>query len=212
MQGIWQEVSDSKSVYNRLFKFGIRTLHSKECGLYEVSGMMLGESMCEKSVTVMWTNVAMPHKQNWRLKDKKLLNDILKVNPNSENIFEADLLGTFYPNRPAHLDDLCRLDFMANYNYYSKDANGLRKYRKLQKARLVNHKLFNPEKEEQRQDYFYSLILLFAQFRDESCLLGQNKTAEKGFNRLLPQNDELFCISRETSKDDEGSVHGEGHQ
>ena len=149
MQDIWQEVSDFKSIYSRLFKIGIRTLHSRECGLYEVSNMLLGESMCEKSVTVMWMNVAMPHKGNRRLKDKKLLNNIFKVNPNSEDISEADLSGTFYPHRPAHVDDLCLHDFVANYDCYSKDANALRKYRKLQKLRLVNHKLFDPEKEEE---------------------------------------------------------------
>ena len=174
MQDIWQEISDSKSIYSRLFKFGIRTMRSRECGLYEVSDMLLGESLCKKFVTVMWMNVAMPHKRNRRLKDKKVLDDIFRSNPNSKDIFEANLLGIFYPHRPAHLDDLCLHDFMANYDYYSKDANALRKYRKLQKPRLVNHKLFDPEKEEQRQDYLYSLILLFAPFRDKSCLLGQD--------------------------------------
>ena len=35
------------------------------------------------------------------------------------------------------------------------------KYTKLKKSRLPNHKLFDPQKENQREDYFYSLILLF---------------------------------------------------
>ena len=101
---------------------------------------------------------------------------------------------------------------MANYDYYSKDANGLRKYRKLQKARLVNHKLFYSEKEEQRQDYFYSLILLFAPFRDELCLLGQDETAVEAFNWLLPQNDECSAYHMRPLKMMNGSVNGEGHQ
>ena len=35
MQEIWQEVSDSKSIYSRLFSFGVRSLRSRESGLYE---------------------------------------------------------------------------------------------------------------------------------------------------------------------------------
>ena len=81
MQDIWKEVSDSKSNHSHLFKFEICTLCSRECGLYEVSDILLGESLCKKSVTIMQMNVAMPHKRNRRLKDKKVLDDIFKVNP-----------------------------------------------------------------------------------------------------------------------------------
>ena len=42
---IWQEVSNSKSVYSHLFQFGIHTLYSRECGLYNVRHMLLGDSL-----------------------------------------------------------------------------------------------------------------------------------------------------------------------
>ncbi len=35
MQEIWQELSASKSVYSRLWSFGVRNLRFRECGLYE---------------------------------------------------------------------------------------------------------------------------------------------------------------------------------
>ena len=38
------------------------------------------------------------------------------------------------------------------------DDNGNRKYRKLTKPQLPNHKLFDPETEAQREDYYYSLM------------------------------------------------------
>ena len=50
---------------------------------------------------------------------------------------------------------------MANYDWYGKDSDGNRTYSKLRKPRLVNHKIFDPDMAEQREDYFYSLILLF---------------------------------------------------
>ena len=43
---------------------------------------------------------------------------------------------------------------------------------------------FDPEKENQRESYYYSLVLLFVPFREETCL--QNETAKQAFNRLLP--------------------------
>ena len=65
------------------------------------------------------------------------------------------------------------------------DEQGQRKYRKLNKPKLPNHKLFDPENENQREDYYYSLVLLFCPFRYESTLLHDNETAEAAFNRLV---------------------------
>ena len=43
MQEIWQEVSDSKSIYSCLWSFGVRALRSRECGLYEASDYLVGD-------------------------------------------------------------------------------------------------------------------------------------------------------------------------
>ncbi len=45
--------------------------------------------------------------------------------------------------------------------------------------------LFDPENENQREAYFYSLILLFTLFKYESDLLLENKTAEEAFHRVV---------------------------
>jgi len=63
---------------------------------------------------------------------------------------------------------------VANYDWY---ANGDRKYLKLKKPCLPNHKLFDPEKEAQREEHYYSLILLFVPFRMESSLLLDDERA-----------------------------------
>ena len=47
-----------------------------------------------------------------------------------------------------------------------------------------------PEKEDQKEDYFYSLILLFVPFKDEASLLNGNETAEEAFQHLLPASDD----------------------
>ena len=115
MQDLWQEVSENKSIYGKLYSFGVRCLRSRECGLYEASDLLLGDHLCEKSVTVKWVDVSFPHKRNHRLKKYK---DLAENNPNSEEIFEDNLLDTHYPNRPSHLEDVCLFDLVANYDWY----------------------------------------------------------------------------------------------
>ena len=127
----------------------------------------------------------------------KLLQEIAKHNPDSEEIFEDNLIDTFYPQRPAS-ENVCLHDFVAYYDWQGKDDNGNRKYRKLTKPRLPNHKLFDSENEAQREDYYYSLILLLTPFRDESGLLLENKTAKEVFHRL--QNEDSLAHHAKLNK------------
>ena len=185
MQEIWQEVSENKSVYSRLWSFGIRSLRFRECGLYEASDLLLGDHLTEKSDNVRWIGASMPHKRSRRLKDHRKLKDMATLDPDNKDIFEDNLIDTFYPQRPSELEDVCLYDFVANYDFAGIDEHGKRKYRKLAKPKLPNHKLYDPDNENQREDYFYSLVLLFSPFRDESSLLHDNETAEQAFHRLL---------------------------
>ena len=185
MQEIWQEVSDSKSIYSRLFSFGVRSLRFRECGLYEASDLLLGDHLTEKSCTVKWVDVAMPHKRSRRLKNHKVLQKMAECNPNDKAIFEDNVVDTFYPQRPAKLEHVCLYDFIAQYEFKGIDDQGQRVYGKLGKPKLPNHKIFDPEIENQREDYYYSLVLLFCPFRDESSLILGNETAEQAFHRLL---------------------------
>ena len=134
----------------------------------------------------------MPHKRSCRLKDHRLLQEIARNNPDTEDIFEDNLIDTFYPQRPQSLEDVCLYDFVANYDWHSKDDSGNRKYTKLTKPRLPNHKLFDPENETQKEDYYYSLIVLFTPFREESSLLLEDETAEEAFLRLASTDSSAY--------------------
>ena len=115
MQEIWQEVSENKSVYSRLWSFGVRSLRFQECGLYEASDLLLGDHLNEKSDTVKWVDVSLPHKRCRRcrrLMDHKVLLEMAEHNPDTGEIFEDNLLDTYYPQRPARLEDVCLYDFM----------------------------------------------------------------------------------------------------
>lgn len=143
MQEIWQEVSDNRSIYSRLWSFGIRSLRVRECGLYEASDLLLGDHLTEKSDTVIWIDVSMPQKRNRRIKNHKELEELAKHDPNTEDIFEKNVIDNHYPQRPQNLEDVCLYDFIANYTR-QKNSSGDIEYIKLTKPRLPNHKLFDP--------------------------------------------------------------------
>ena len=150
--------------------------------MYEASDLLLGDHLLEKSETVQYIPVGMPHKRRRRLNNHSDLKELAKTNPESEDIFMEDVIGTHYSKRPNSLDDLCLHDFvLVQERQYGKHV-----YRKLTKPRIVNHKLFDPQKEHQRQDYFYSLLLLFVPFWSEASLLQENETAENAFGHPLP--------------------------
>ena len=94
MQEIWQEVSDNKSIYSRLWSFGVRSLRSRECGLYEASDLLLGDHLTEKSATVKWIDVSMPQKRSRWLKDHRELEQLAQNDPNNKDIYEESLLDT----------------------------------------------------------------------------------------------------------------------
>ena len=52
-----QEIGESGSIYSRLWKFGMRALRSRECGLYEASDLLLGDHLLEKSESVVYVPV-----------------------------------------------------------------------------------------------------------------------------------------------------------
>ena len=106
MQDVWQEVSSHQSVYSKLWSFGVRSLRSRECGLYEASDLLLGDHLRGKSQTIKLVDVSQPHNRKRRLRDHSKLAQIKEQDPNSTDIFEANLIDTFYPERPDDMEDV----------------------------------------------------------------------------------------------------------
>ena len=83
----------------------------------------------------------MPHKRKCKLKQ---LVEMEATYPDSVNTYSESLRTHYYHGRPDGLDELCLYDFVANYNFYSKNASGNRNYKKLIKSFLVNHRVIDP--------------------------------------------------------------------
>ena len=152
----------------------------------------MGNHLCEKSDTVQWIYTTFPHKRKHRLKDHSKLQELGKEDPNSTEIFEDSVIDTYYPQRPAEMEEVCLYDFVIYYAKCKDDKSGQRKYRRLTKPCLPNHRLFDPNKEDQKEEYFYSMLLLFVPFRSEGNLLAENESAEKAFSHLVEANPDMY--------------------
>ena len=136
-----QEVSSHQCAYSKLWSFGVRNLQSRECGLYEASDLLLGDHLCG---TIKWVDVSQPHNNKHRLRDHSQLTQIQEQDPNSTDIFEANLIDTFYPERPDDMEGVWLYDFVARYVKCGVDKNGKTEYRRPIKSVLPNHKLYKP--------------------------------------------------------------------
>ena len=103
------------------------------------------------------------------------MQELAKSSPDSEDIVEENLIDTFYLHHPSHLE-VCLLDFIENYKYIGTDEHDNRQYVQLTKSILPNHKLYDREKEDQHDDFYYSMILLFVPFRGEGTLINEDET------------------------------------
>ena len=84
-----------------------------------------------------------------------------------------------YECRPNKYEDMC----LCTVDGLKKDDKGKVIYKKFTKPKLPNHKQWNPAKEDQRKDYYYSSV----PFRDESQLLLSDEAAEQTFQRLTSE-------------------------
>ena len=139
MQDLWPSHA---SIYSKLWSFGIRSLRSSECGLYEASDLLLGDHLCGKSQTVKSVDVSMPQKR--RLRDHSKQVEMRDMSPDSTDNFENNVIDTFYPQRPTHMEDNCLHKFVAEYKKSGMDTDRNKVYRKLNKPILPNHKIYNP--------------------------------------------------------------------
>ena len=197
---LWNEVTSDRSLYSKLWSVGVRSLRSRECGMYEASDILLGDQLCRKSETVQWIPADLPQKRKRRLKNHTKLQEMLDTEPDSVNIFENNVIDVFYPTRPDEMEDVCLYDFVRWYVLSKIDSHGNRQYRRLNKPRLPNHKMYDPSKEEQREDYYYCLLLLFVPFRNEGDLLGEHHSAEEAFNHFISSTSSMGAHHEKLSK------------
>ena len=154
-------------------------MKSREVGLYEATDLLPGDHPTQKSRDVKFVNARQPQKCSRVLKNYTELKGLKENNPDSDDVFAPSLVDVHYPSRPDELEDLCLNDFVKYIDWYHRDKDGKKTYRRLAKSRVPNQ----IRKIEQVDDYYYSLILLFVPFKNENDLLLPNETPEQAFTR-----------------------------
>jgi len=95
----------------------------------------------------------------------------------------------------------CLYDFVKWYDIYNgNDSNDQRIYKIIIKPRLPNHRVYDPSKENEKEDYFYSLLLLFHPFRNESDLIAKDQTTEEAINQFIASNSDIQQHHEKLSK------------
>jgi len=61
----------------------------------------------------------------------------------------------------------------------------------LNKTCLPNHRIYDPSKENEKEAYYYSILLLFIPFRNESDLVKTNQSVEDAFNLFIASNPDI---------------------
>ena len=204
LQDVWTDIASNGNVYSKLWSFGTRAMKSREVGLYEAADLLLGNHLTEKSATIQFVNARLPSKRSRMLKKFSDLKRLNENDPNSEDVFVPTLIEDHYPARPKRLGHMCLYDFVRHIDWCHRDKNNEKTYRRLNKPRVPSHPVYDPEKPEQTDDYYYSLVLLFVPFWDESDLLLPSETPEQAFHRLkndglLGHHDKLKKMLKATS-------------
>ena len=71
--------------------------------------------MYEKSHAVQWVSVKKPEKRKAKIR-------MAESDPHFIDLYQANLLDNFYPNRPAALSHVCLYDFVKWYHRGDNDA------------------------------------------------------------------------------------------
>ena len=90
----------------------LRNLSNRECGAMEVSDTLLGISLYETDPETVfrWADVNMIRSR--KVRNFQEINDLPE---DSEDLFHALWIDTYYPNRPVDLEDTNLYDFLAWY-------------------------------------------------------------------------------------------------
>ena len=81
-------------------------MKSREVGLYEATGLLLGDHLTQKSWDVKFVNSRQPQKRSRVLKNYTELKELKENNPDSDDVFAPSLVDVHSPSRPSELEDL----------------------------------------------------------------------------------------------------------
>lgn len=159
-------------------------VNCSEISAQEVAYHLLSMPMSVSSRSNVYINTALP---NNRVRLVKSKSDLEKLNNDSDDIFVSNMIE-YYTKRPLSLESICLAEFVAWYNYNSKQTitkddnideddiemsdkqvfkllNCKGSIVKRTKAKVIRYRRFNEEQEP--DEYFREMLMLFMPWRNE---------------------------------------------
>ena len=181
------------SIRRKLWKFAFSCLRTREMGAYEACDRWLVDRLYGCSDIFQFVSTVLPQ---FRTRIMKNFKDLENTSSESTEIFNKDLLSTYYPECPNDLENMPLKEFAATYEraYIPKNSdaesycakpniirlngdNGIMKKR-LKKA-LIYHHEFDPYVDPEK--YYFSLLLLWKPWRNEIDFLQNCETYKDAF-------------------------------
>lgn len=190
---LWATINKSKSPRSQLLSLVLRLFRSREVGHYEACDKVSGHPLHKSNVRVDFLNTNKKGLRHRRLVSKKELDG---MNDASKAFVKNNFIDTYYPQRPAQLEDRSMFYVFTWYDYQNKKPNkmvnkegepnfilpnGLGYFIKRVKPRWIRSYMPVPNSPETAEDYFRRLLMMFLPWRDEDTLQGSWSSFQEAY-------------------------------
>ena len=172
----------------KLRAIGNVLLTSRHVSSQEAAYRLTSLPFKEVSRKVVYIDTSRPDDRLHLLRSQQ---ELQELSDDSTDIFVSSLVE-HYIQRPDMLENISLYDFVTQYDYRKADASSkmlpLKKsgyIKKRSKSAVVKLPYKTPENN--GDEYFYQLILMYKPFRDENSLLDPHKTAFEAINAFSSQ-------------------------
>ena len=188
---MWEDIySASKSLGSNAMSFAMKAVKSRQVGANEAADRLLGHKLFSKSRQMKFADLSPPEQVKRVLNPVKEVEELLKKNPESQDIFYPNWVLDVYPDRPEQLEAMSLHDFLSLYDKEragSKDQLQLKTLgyflrKRTFKPYIVTHQLVNPNRSpEDEHRYYYQLLKLFKPWRAESDFMTPGESCKEIF-------------------------------
>jgi len=197
---MWQDIfTSTKSLGTNAMSLLLKSVKNRQVGANEAADRLLGHKLYSMSRQTRFADLQPSNKAKRVLKTATEIEQLLKHDPQSEDIFKAHWVLDVYPDRPDDLETCSLHEFLGWFerivstgiNQQKLKLKTLNFYLRRRRAKpyIVTHQTVNPHQtDESREQYYYYLLKLFKPWRNESKLSSPGKSY---FETFLLEKDSL---------------------
>ena len=213
-ESIWESLNADKSVSSRIMSLLYERFRDREVGAYEMADDLLGHALHGSSDQVVSLGVGLPEKRSRKLKPFQMLK---RLNEDSTDTLESNMVETYYPCRHEDLKGTCLYDMVRFYNFKrggsakaseevgsdgedemdeAEEGHGVRRkywcennlgYFVKRRKPVIPKARYVPCVPERAEEFFQSLLQQFVPYVKEEELMRGKETYKEAFDEWLLQ-------------------------